>query len=280
MSSFSKISRFFITDEEDILCMEENEILPIEERTLRKVEGLEICDDDFRVRFFNDITEMRIKMINGAPTNPEQGDSIYCDYCDHSVRPEGLDYKTPFAYYRCGGSCNLDMCELCFTETSEEIAISNGAKNYAKRAEKLQRCQKHLHLRRIEIPNRSNIEKLSRKELEKYWENMDYGSIRDWLPIYRIEEEGMDLLCVNRNERSPYFNRVSLCGSDDHGRCGIFVIPDVSYDNLDEILTKLEFYHLNPPKNEDGNDLEGWDRYENLPIKRLMSDYNMQIHFG
>src|SRR3989338_10456616 len=62
-------------------------------------------------------------------------DSQYnCDYCWALI-------KGPSYYCQ---HCRLDMCELCYGETSEEIALHNGAKNYWSRATRLDTCRVHV----------------------------------------------------------------------------------------------------------------------------------------
>ena len=89
--------------------------------------------------------DSRIRMINGLVMNGEnESASYYCDYYRTSVGDD---------YYYCL-DCNNDMCNLCFAETSEAIAKANGAKNYAKRKDKLSLCQtKHtLKKRQLSLP--------------------------------------------------------------------------------------------------------------------------------
>jgi hypothetical protein len=77
------------------------------------------------------VSERRIVTVEGA----RQVDywCLYCDYCNTPI-PVGI-------YHYCL-DCHLDMCPLCKLETSEEIALQNGAKSYAARKEKLTKCQR------------------------------------------------------------------------------------------------------------------------------------------
>ncbi len=69
-----------------------------------------------------------------------------CDYCNQQIN----DHRPYNDYYYCY-TCFKDMCNLCYSETSEEIAIKNGAKNYAKRKDKLDLCLKGNHDVRVRI---------------------------------------------------------------------------------------------------------------------------------
>lgn len=73
--------------------------------------------------------EFRINAIN-----VHYDDEVYnCDYC-------GADRGV--CYYWCN-ECKLSMCLLCHSETSEAIALQNGAKNYHTRKDKLDKCHNH-----------------------------------------------------------------------------------------------------------------------------------------
>lgn len=96
----------------------------------------EFFTQDLIQEYFDDLVNCnyRVHTINGIRLS---GDTrIRCDYC----RTE-----TGIKYYYCL-QCHKDMCELCYGETSEEIALKNGAKNYAKRKDSLVLCQKSHHL--------------------------------------------------------------------------------------------------------------------------------------
>lgn len=81
--------------------------------------------------YFNEVLSGKgeIVTINGLHLSC-WNDAYYCDYCRMSIRDN---------WFYCN-HCNSDMCKLCKEETSEEIAIQNGAKNYKAREEALNKC--------------------------------------------------------------------------------------------------------------------------------------------
>lgn len=262
-------------DEDCVLCTTINKTTELSQ-PIKDVKGLVVCTEDFRTRFFEQLLTSRVKIINGIPTSSEEFiGAVSCDYCRHGCDGE--------FYFRCK-ECLRDMCQLCKEETSEEIAIQNGAQSYAQRAEKLQLCQQQHTLRRIEFIELQKEDNgdgtYPYDQCFKYWDQLQYGSVLDWIPVYRDEEYNMVL--VNRYEGSPYFNQVSMCSQDNHGRCGFFTLPNVEYNSpsYDALLAQLETFHDNPLKDEDGNELKGWDRVYNLPIKRVMDGFGMQTHYG
>lgn len=82
-----------------------------------------ILDDDYSIQVIND------KVLNGSSGM----ETLQCDYCRVS---------TELWMYHCT-ECNKDMCELCFKERSEEIALANGAKNWSRRKDALLACFAH-----------------------------------------------------------------------------------------------------------------------------------------
>jgi hypothetical protein len=97
------------------------------------------------LEYFKDLldTGMRINVLNGIHLNDECS-SYYCDYCKTNIKDD---------WFYCS-HCNNDMCKMCYEETSEEIAMKNGAKNYKNREEALKQCR---DLNKIEPRNIYNI---------------------------------------------------------------------------------------------------------------------------
>jgi hypothetical protein len=77
--------------------------------------------------------EDRIKVVNGVLI--DRYVEYRCNYCLNECEPYQLGY-----YCYC---CQKDMCHLCYGETTEEIAIANGAKNYHLRKDALDTCRSH-----------------------------------------------------------------------------------------------------------------------------------------
>lgn len=134
------------------------------------------------LKFFEEAfkSEYRLNYINGYPANNWCG--LLCDYCFNNIgrceytnmgmvclncnldmciecwlsRDKPLKI-TDFPNYSCDfcnsttdvkdakycSKCDKSMCALCFSETSEEIALENGAKTWHKRAHALEKCREH-----------------------------------------------------------------------------------------------------------------------------------------
>lgn len=86
----------------------------------------------------------------------------------------------------------------------------------------------------------------------------------------RIHNDGYILR--NCNPDSPYYGQHIAYTYDDHGRSGICSIP-LSYDEIVDILDKFR---------SDKSLLKefGWTLFYNTPLKRLMTIFGHQIHYG
>src|SRR5688500_15851670 len=78
--------------------------------------------------YFNELSHDRIHIINGYALTHT---SYICDYCK--------SWDTKVILYCI--QCHQDMCNLCYEETNEEIAIKNGAKKYKLREDRLKLCR-------------------------------------------------------------------------------------------------------------------------------------------
>lgn len=265
--------------------------------------------------------ELRIQMVNGVPISEMYPDTLDCDYCNTCI----IEHNGRNPYYYCM-QCHKDMCNLCHSETSSEIAEANGSKNYEKRREALAKCKAHNLEKRdfligydcgecscdvcskslsdttsfwsdvgkvksvmsrqdccsqcattekgIKLITERGMEEFDRQELaEKMWATTLFGSMMDWVPV--LEYEG-DSVLFNYNSQSPYVGKYALVAEDDHGRMGYYTLDWP----LAQIRATLINYVKNPLKDENGDDLEGWDAHYNNPIKRIMTLLNMPVHFG
>lgn len=89
--------------------------------------------------------ESEVEMINGI-TIQRETPTYECNYCKTTIKED---------WFYCN-HCYQDMCKLCKEETSEEIALKNGAKNYKSRENELKKCREsHLIVPRnmYDIPN-------------------------------------------------------------------------------------------------------------------------------
>jgi hypothetical protein len=302
-------SDFFVDDEDSYIYTAIPEYSKVP--SVELVDGLQLMEQEDIDRYFTDIlnSNCRIKLINGIPTNMDFT-CLYCDYCGTSIEDK---------FYYCW-ICHKDMCNLCYGETDADIAQSNGAKNYELRREALDVCRKHnLQERSISLQicycdicgaslsegdlwTNAKLGNYDRKDvccecaetdegkalistdkLEKVhydllqtWNYSNFGSLLDWIPIYRDVEYNMIL--INCNKNSSLVGTFALMSNDDHGRSGYYTL---SKDwSLEKIQESLREYHNNQAHDEHGNKLSGWDEFYNLPIKRLMTQHNMEIHYG
>ena len=234
---------------------------------LRDVDGLGVWSDERRENYFKGLLngDIRVRMINGMVSDFDFY-SLFCDYCG-TMMIDHNDSNKP--YYYCMDCC-LDMCNLCYHETSSDVAKANGAKNYEKRQEKLAKCRTH------RLSPRYMLDDSNDDNLERLWNGLEIGSMLDWVPVYQGDE--YDLVLLNCNKNSNLLGRIALVSEDDHGRNGYYTFPEDW--TLERVQETLEQYHREPLKYDDGSKLNGWDEYYNSPIKRLMASLNMPVHYG
>lgn len=127
-----------ITDEDAFLFVDKPfvlENLPSIDHSLINDKYLTIETPETIIEYFKDLLDtdgssMRIKVLNGLYLDNDCS-AYYCDYCKTSIDDD---------WFYCN-YCNKDMCKMCYEETSEEIALKNGAKNYKQREEALNKCR-------------------------------------------------------------------------------------------------------------------------------------------
>jgi len=262
-----------------------------------------LVTDDMVAEYFADLSEERIQNVEGMCALRY---GLGCDYCKTSVRTN--------EYYYCT-DCHKDMCLLCKSEVSEEIAVANGAKNYASRKEALNLCQQQHALvdRQLALASDKNCDVCSEncKEGCRYVELPENHTFdiceRCWVTSQtEIDAHGgkdsfkkcfvsfmqntrfgslFDWKPIITDENNNYvfvnINRDSLL-------CGKFaarMIDDhgrCGYYVLDKIASIDE---LVKKLNDYANDKEwiestGWTKHYNFPIPRLMAEYGCTIHYG
>jgi hypothetical protein len=173
--------------------------------------------------FIDDILndKINISIINGIICVRNES-SLFCSYCH-------VEQLYAEKYYYCL-NCDLDMCALCFSEKTEEIAKKNGAKKYYLRKVLLWQCfqNHHLQKRYIKIPR-------SVDECEKTkFDFCGFGSIFDYVPLLKDLDNNMILL--NCNIASPNYNKVVLAGCDNTKKYKFYI----SNRTLHTILNRLE----------------------------------------
>lgn len=257
------------------------------------------------IEYFGEIKDSRIMMINGVPMDGDCS-CLYCDYCNTSIEKD--------KYYYCY-DCHLDMCSLCHSETSEEIATKNGAKNYHNRKDKLEKCHNnHQLIKRdksrmyatCDICNEGIIlgqsyfntemdydmclecsktdegqDKMKENNLQLSvppCEMNQFGSMLDWVPI--VIDDEYNMILINLNPESSYHQKYALSSVDDHGRQGYYTIwKDTT---LDELVNEINEILEEQKKEEEktGKKRDVWDAVYNMPIKIMMNNRHMPYHYG
>lgn len=293
------------------------------------VGNIKKTDNTFRNEYFESILndEIRIKIINGVPTNFEY-DALYCDYCDSPIGSANENEEISNGYWRCW-DCQKDMCNLCHSEVNEDIAIKNGAQNYHLRKDRLQACLNENENEKHKVQKRCNMDLSIRccdlcnseidlndevrwsedvtnynskdvcqkcantpngmqyiflwkmqqihmaNNLKLLWENCEFGSMMDWIPIYKDDE--FNMILINCNPNSSSFKKIALAASDNHGRSGFFTIPhDIEISNLLEGM-EIEYSDVCSKLKTDGNESE--IKYLSA-IQLLMETFNMPTYYG
>lgn len=111
------------------------------------------------------------------------------------------------------------------------------------------------------------------KTLNSIWNNCEFGSMMDWIPIYKDDEYNMIL--INCNPNSPYHNEICLVACDDHGRSGYFTIKV----DLNVLLEGMEMFYKEACCQLKESNEE--DRIKYLsPIQVLMHSFNIPTYYG
>ena len=247
----------------------------------KNIDGLVPLNDKEVVEYFLGIPEGRPHEINfqrqNRPLMLRDNASVVsspCDYCFTDLKES--------KYYYCV-DCYKSMCCLCFEEINEEIALKNGAENYALRKDALDNCRHNhellsQHFRKNfdcdECDNQIDpkgdilyrnvhdnidlcgkcassdlLQKYNIQELKLTAKNTDaFGSMLDWAPYY-VDEDGESYILVNCNPESPFYGRIALTTYDDHGRQGYFTLSQNT--TMDDLLKELEKYYNENKKRQE-----------------------------
>lgn len=184
--------------------------LPKIDKTLVNNKYINIETEETILNYFNNLLDdyTRLYVINGLFLCNYYNDVKYiCDYCQAPIK----DNNWYYCYY-----LFKDMCNMCYEETSEEIALKNGAKNYKKRENLLNTSRMHNKLEQRSLANINNIIyscDLCKKTIKNnYYSNENiYNSYDICMNCYEthndakkiIEEKNMKLIDINM--KSYYF---------------------------------------------------------------------------
>jgi len=159
--------------------------------------------------YFEEIIDSRLRTINHTDLRLDYS-YLNCDYC----RTDIIDQKFP-KYYYCI-QCNLNMCNLCYSEINEEIAIKNGAQNYHLRKDKLNHCQQNHKLVKKRIFYESLFSKFNSEDdpYDCNYCNICKIDIQDNFRFYNKKTEvDCCLKCFNTLEGKNFVieNNLKLC---------------------------------------------------------------------
>jgi hypothetical protein len=111
--------------------------------------------------------------------------------------------------------------------------------------------------------------------IEEY--NM-FGSMIDWIPIYKDNDDDMILLCCN--PLNKFYNRCALTCYDDHGRSGFYTCK--STDTIQNLVNEFSGSKLivNTEVSKESNESEESEDSYIKGIKKLMENRLMPTHYG
>ena len=237
-------------DNEEMLWIKYEKVFP-DISKIKLIKGYKI-NTNFKSNILNYYDNTRIRVIDNVYTTFM--DCLYCDYCESAIG--NYTNNEPTKFYKC--SCNADMCDLCFEEKTEEIAIKNLAKNWENRKDVLLEC----------FENHT----LLHTNLDRYKTDLfkNFNSLVELVPIIN-ENEGNQIL-QNCNPSSPKYNNC-----DDHSRSGIFECKDETIESLMDKFEKYieSFLEFMKEKREDD-----WESFYSAPSKKYLVDNDFPIHYG
>jgi hypothetical protein len=107
------------------------------DKEIPTLEDFQSCNLEEITEFFNKIRyeEVKICVLNGKDIT--NWTVKWCDYCNCSLESK----HHPLHICKL---CKKVMCNLCYEEKTEEIALKNGSKNWKKRKNHLLNCFSHI----------------------------------------------------------------------------------------------------------------------------------------
>ena len=286
------INGFFTTEEEARIDVRIplRYILP---EKLENIPGHELLDP--QEALYEKIEELFTNQIRvSSLNNVETCGFMYSYTCDHC--PE-IGSWMHFCTI-----CQRHMCQKCYLERTEEIALQHGAKQWQERKVSLWQCFEHETKTPFTVAIRGVIcdgcgvasdeargmWKCNRQKDQDFcpacqdaapegtWTMSDqnlykFGSFCDWLPI--LADDVGDTVLYNGNPDSPFYQKLALGAIDDHGREGYAIIPET----ITTLWTKLRENVATYQKLKDD---KGWTAHYNTPIKQVMVEHDNQVHFG
>lgn len=154
-------------------------------------------------------------------------------WCDDDIICNGCGEMSNEGYYKCLDCYNKDVCEICILG-SDNSGIT--------------KCLESHHFSGKQVINKTIGENQFRI-----------------LKEYEDDRSSQDIIAIDQD------NKLYLSTNDDHGRVGVYSVPDnYTFEQLKALVEEKEIY-----------DTPGaWDAFYNTRVKRTMSEFGMQIHYG
>lgn len=261
-------------------------------------EHFTICDMKSIKQYFKSFTDetVDVSVIEGFRLDTYA--SYFCDYCITPIQDQAY-----YCYH-----CHKDMCLLCHSETSEEIALKNGAKHYHKRKDALDLCRAQNKLKprsftKIGLCVRCDVCRKYVDDDKRYYSKSNGDNSYDVCLECYDEKKHSDLVLldkedinsyafgktnfesmlywfpviigkentkvlININKDSANFNKVCLSADDDHDRSGYYMIEYT----LDETIAALNKIIA------ESDDL--YSSFYETPIHKLMISLNIPVYYG
>jgi hypothetical protein len=238
---------------------------------LREVEGLRMMTDQDRDQHFDDLESGKkiIIIVEGMPLS-DRSCSFFCDYCQCNIfAPSGWQYCGTCHRDMCR-LCHWELLNGRGTEGSTSYEKRkdkiDGCRDHPLQRRQLP-CEDQFSCNECGeeagLPRYSNYEKEEwdctdlclncakteegKKLIEEEklvlvnrpphpWQQTDFGSLKDWAPLYQDQDGSMVLF--NWNRQSPHFQKLALFQSDESK-----LICYKIESSLDQLLPELEQFH-------------------------------------
>lgn len=97
-----------------------------------------VCDLERMKAYFQSLTQNQLRIcqvfVDGKTYGEEDGNFV-CAFCE-TFPDEKWSIRCP--------ECLFQMCQLCWSEKTEEIALQNGSTKWHERKDKVERCRQHI----------------------------------------------------------------------------------------------------------------------------------------
>ena len=113
--------------------------------------------------------------------------------------------------------------------------------------------------------------------MKEVWDNTEFGSMMDWVPVYKDSGDGESMILMNCKSDSSLFGRICLSAGDDHGRYGFFTV-DSSF-KMSDLFEKMEAAYKIKCDELIQDDSQSQIEYV-TPIQELMNSLGIPTYYG